>query len=110
MFGKGLPLDERILTIRGQKVILDADLAELYGVTTKALNQAIKRNPERFPSDFTFVLSAEEKEQVVTDCDHLLWLLDPPPAPREPPPPEIGFHVKEDALPYRIRRKTTRPR
>ena len=67
-------MDERILTIRGQKVILDADLAELYGVTTKALNQAIKRNAERFPSDFTFALSAEEKTQVVTDCDHLLRL------------------------------------
>ena len=55
-------------------MILDADLAELYGVTTKALNQAIKRNAERFPSDFTFVLTAEEKVQVVTDCDHLMRL------------------------------------
>lgn len=53
-------------------MILDADLGEVYGVTTKALNQAIKRNAERFPSDFTFLLSAEEKAQVVTDCDHLL--------------------------------------
>ena len=69
---RGFSLNERILTIRGQKVILDADLAELYGVTTKALNQAIKRNAERFPSDFALVLSAEEKAQVVTDCDHLL--------------------------------------
>ena len=75
-------LDERILTIRGQKVILDADLAELYGVTTKALNQAIKRNAERFPCDFTFVLSAEEKAQVVTDCDHLMRLKFSPVLPR----------------------------
>ena len=52
-------LERRILTIRGQKTILDADLAALYGVTTKALNQAVKRNAERFPEDFTFVLSPE---------------------------------------------------
>ena len=79
---KKMPLDERILTIRGQRVILDADLAELYGVTTKALNQAIKRNAARFPSDFAFVLNAEEKAQVVTDCDHLLRLKFSPALPR----------------------------
>jgi hypothetical protein len=184
-------LDRRILTIRGHKVILDADLAELYGVTTKALNQAAKRNADRFPSDFSFLLTAEEKAEVVTVCDHLLRLkfspvlpraftehgaimaanmlnsarvvqmsvfvvrafvkmravfsdtreltrklaaletelksrldihetaivdvlqrimkiLDPPPPPPEPPTPEIGFHVKEDAVPYRIKRKVGR--
>ena len=45
-------LEKRILTLRGEKVILDLDLAEVYGVTTKALNQAVKRNAERFPADF----------------------------------------------------------
>jgi hypothetical protein len=187
-----ITLDQRILTIRGHKVILDADLAELYGVTTKALNQAVKRNAERFPSDFSFLLNAEEKAEVVTNCDHLLRLkfspvqpraftehgaimaasvlnsvravqmsvfvvrafvkmravfsdsralarklaaletelksrldmhetaivdvlqrimkiLDPPSAPPEPPPPEIGFHVKEEAVPYRTKRRTARP-
>ena len=54
------PLDSLILTIRKQKVILDADLAGLYGVKTKALNQAIKRNLDRFPSDFMFQLTAKE--------------------------------------------------
>jgi hypothetical protein len=49
-----------ILLIRGQRVMLDADLAELYGTTTKALNQAVKRNLERFPADFMFQLTAEE--------------------------------------------------
>lgn len=49
-----------ILTVRGQKVILDVDLARLYGVETKVLNQAIKRNAERFPSDFMFGLTPEE--------------------------------------------------
>jgi len=60
-----------ILVIRGQKVILDADLAKLYGVSTKALNQAVRRNDSRFPEDFLFSLTAKEKEEVVTNCDHL---------------------------------------
>src|SRR6266581_1785402 len=181
---KSAPLHERILTVRGNKVILDADLAELYAITTKALNQAVKRNPKRFPGDFTFLLTAKEKRQVVTDCDHLLRLKFSPVLPRaftehgalmaanlltspravamslyvirafikiredlvanaailkrlaeidktlvihdvtlreilqklrpllEPPPlppkPEIGFHIKEDAVPYRIKRKAAR--
>jgi hypothetical protein len=51
---------QRILFIRGQKVIIDADLAQLYGVTTKRLNEQVKRNSERFPADFMFKLSADE--------------------------------------------------
>ena len=53
-------IENRILLIRGHKVILDADLAELYGVLTKALVQAVKRNLERFPDDFMLELSAAE--------------------------------------------------
>ncbi len=179
-----LPLDQCILTVRAEKVILDADLAELYGVTTKALNQAIKRNAERFPDDFAFSLTADEKAEVVTNCDHLARLRFSPVLPRaftehgalmaatvlnssravamslyiirafvkmredlaandailkrlaeidktlllhdaglreiyqklrpllEPPPsppkPEIGFHVNEEKLPYRVRRNPFR--
>jgi hypothetical protein len=51
--------------------MLDADLAVLYSVSTKVLNQAVKRNLERFPSDFMFQLSIQEKKEVVTNCDHL---------------------------------------
>ena len=54
--------------------MLDADLANLYGVTTGALNQAVKRNKRRFPTDFSFRLTAEEKEEVVTKCDNLARL------------------------------------
>ena len=66
-----LPLESLILTIRGQKVLLDADLADIYGVPTKALNQAVKRNLERFPEDFRFQLSKDEwqslnRSQIVT--------------------------------------------
>lgn len=63
-------IDPLILTLRGQKVILDADLAGLYGVQTKALNQAVKRNADRFPEDLMFQLTSQEwnnlKSQIVT--------------------------------------------
>lgn len=64
-------IERRILLVRGQKVLLDADLAGLYGVTTKALNQAVKRNLSRFPGDFMFRLTREEtvelnRSQIVT--------------------------------------------
>ena len=62
---------QAILFIRGQRVMLDADLAQLYGVSTKALNQAVKRNRNRFPQDFMFKLTPTEKAEVVTNCDHL---------------------------------------
>ncbi|MBU0622821.1 MAG: ORF6N domain-containing protein [Gammaproteobacteria bacterium] len=65
---------QRILVLRGQKVMVDADLAELYGVPTKALNQAVQRNIDRFPADFMFRLTQTEKTEVVTNCDHLARL------------------------------------
>ena len=65
-----LPLAQRIRTVRGHKVLLIADLAALYEVPTKALVQAIKRNPERFPADFMFHLTEQEvralRSQIVT--------------------------------------------
>jgi len=64
-------VEKAILLIREEKVILDTDLARLYGVTTKRLNEQVKRNRDRFPVDFMFQLSAEEKAKVVADCDHL---------------------------------------
>ena len=61
----------RILQIRGKCVMVDRDLAELYKVPTKVLNQAVRRNGERFPERFRFALTPLEKEEVVTNCDHL---------------------------------------
>ena len=55
-------IDSVIYTLRGERVILDADLAKIYGVATKVFNQAVKRNREKFPSDFLFQLSADEAE------------------------------------------------
>jgi hypothetical protein len=173
-----------IYTVRDQRVILDSDLARIYGVETRALNQAVKRNQDRFPPDFTFALSREEilgmsqtvislaklkfSKQVRAFTEHgalmaatvlnspravamslyiirafvkmrkdlaanaailkrlaeidktlllhdtalrdiyqkLRPLLAPPP---NPPKPGIGFHVKEDSAPYRIRGKPARP-
>lgn len=173
-----------ILLLRNRRVILDADLARVYGVQTRALNQAVKRNLDRFPADFFFQLTAGEKAEVITNCDHLSKLrfakalplaftehgalmaamvlsspraaalsvyvirafvqireeqaanaailkrlaeidetllihdmalrdiyqklrplLDPPPPPSKP---EIGFHVKEEATRYRVKRKLVR--
>jgi hypothetical protein len=184
-------IDSLIIEVRGQKVLLDADLAEIYGVPTKALNQAVKRNLDRFPEDFTFFLTDPERSEVVTICDHLarlkfspalpraftehgaimaanvlkspraiqmsvfvirafvkmrstlldtrelaqklsaldkelksrldvheaaivdvlqrfMKMLEPASAPPEPPKPEIGFHIKEDSFPYRVKRRPIR--
>ena len=68
------PIESLILTIRGSKVLIDADLAAIYGVETRALNQAVKRNSERFPKDFIFQLNAEKKLEPITNCDHLARL------------------------------------
>lgn len=83
---KGLIVpDERImnkiLIIRGIKVMIDSDLAELYGVTTKRLNERVKRNPKRFPEDFMFRLTEKEKQEVVANCDHLKQLKFSPSLP-----------------------------
>jgi hypothetical protein len=64
-------LEGRILLLRGLRVMLDTDLAEVYGVTTKRLNEQVRRNRDRFPADFMFQLSAAEKDEVVANCDHL---------------------------------------
>jgi hypothetical protein len=204
------PIETLILNLRGQKVILDADLAELYGVPTYRFNEAFKRNRQRFPDDFAFQLTAAEfadlKSQIATlrvqdisiqedalnssqfamsskrhrgaayrpwaftehgalmaanvlhskravdmsvfvvraflkmraaftdtrelarklaaleselksrldvhelaivdVLQRIMKVLDPPPLPPEPDPPEIGFHIKEDAPPYRLGKKT----
>ena len=62
-------IQNKIYEFRGQKVMLDRDLAEMYGVQTKVLNQAVKRNIERFPSDFMFQLSSEETQDWRSICD-----------------------------------------
>lgn len=67
-------IESKIMLIRGKRVMIDRDLAELYGVPTKALNQAVRRNSGRFPTGFMFALIKSEKDELVTNCD-LLKLL-----------------------------------
>ena len=108
-------LEPLIFAIRGQRVVLDADLARLYGVSTKRFNEAFKRNHNRFPDDFAFQLTITEfnnlRSQIVTSRSQasdstesklnrsqfatgskLLPLLQPPPAL---PKRRIGFHTDE---------------
>ena len=187
-------IDSLIHTVRGEKVILDTDFARIYGVPTFRFNEAIKRNRQRFPSDFMFQLSKEEKsaltsqfamskpghggrrtlpyaftengavmsanilnspqavrmsvfvvrafvkmrdmlagnrqlaaqlaelerkltgrldthEAAIVDVlRRIMRLLDPPPEPESPEPPqkEIGFHIKEDGVLYRVQPKRRR--
>jgi len=64
-------IENKIFVIRGRKVMIDRDLANLYGVKTMVLNQAVKRNIKRFPPEFMFQLTDEEKIEVITNCDNL---------------------------------------
>ena len=63
------PVESRIMSIRGNQIMIDRDLAELYGVETKRLNEAVKRNIERFPERFRFQLTKEEMAELVANCD-----------------------------------------
>lgn len=68
-------IEELIYVVRGQRVMLDADLARLYGVSTAALNQAVKRNAERFPEDFAYQLTQQEftnliSQNVISSFEH----------------------------------------
>ena len=63
------PVKSRIMSIRGNQIMIDRDLAELYGVETKRLNEAVKRNIERFPERFRFQLTKEEMAELVANCD-----------------------------------------
>lgn len=74
-------IEPSILVIRGERVILDSDLAVLYGVSTKRLNEQVKRNIDRFPLDFMFRLTSAERSEVVANCDHLARLKFSPTLP-----------------------------
>ena len=76
-----LSVESRIFTIRGVQVIIDKDLAELYGVSTKRLNEQVRRNINRFPSSFRFQLTADETAEVVANCDRLNTLRFSPTKP-----------------------------
>lgn len=74
-------IENRIFTNRGQKVMIDRDLAELYEVKTMVLNQAVKRNKSRFPDDFMFKLTRDELNELITNCDRFQTLKHSPTTP-----------------------------
>ena len=67
-------VENKIIELRDQRVIIDSDVAELYHVETKRVNEAVNRNPERFPEGFVMELTNKEKLEVVANCDHLQGL------------------------------------
>lgn len=75
-------VENKIIEIRGQQVIIDSDVAELYGVETREVNQALSRNLEKFPEGYIFELDAQEKEELITNCDHLKKLKFSPSFPK----------------------------
>jgi len=74
-------IDSAILEIRGHRVMLDADLAAIYGVSTRRLKEQVRRNSARFPERFMFELTKEERDEVVARCDHLAKLRISPSLP-----------------------------
>ena len=80
-------IEQVILLIRDQRVMLDRDLAELYGVPLKRLNEQVKRNRDRFPDDFMFQLTLEEGKAVLLSRSQIATLKAGPPAP---PPTSVG--------------------
>ena len=64
-------IKKKIYTVRGIQIMIDYDLANLYAVKTKRLNEQVKRNKERFPESFMFQLTKLEKDKLVAKCDHL---------------------------------------
>ncbi len=77
-----LEVENRIITLRDQQVILDSDVADLYGVQTKVVNQAVRNNLEKFPEGYIFELDETEKSEVVKNFDHLQKLKFSPQFPK----------------------------
>ena len=67
-------VNEKIITLRGQQVIVDADVAQLYGVETRDINKAVRNNPNKFPEGYILELTAEEKTEVVENFHNLMDL------------------------------------
>ena len=75
-------VESKIITLRNQQVILDSDVAELYGVETRDINKAVKNNPQKFPNGYVFELNVSEKSKVVENFHHLQKLKFSPQFPK----------------------------
>ena len=77
-----IDVEDKMITLRNQQVILDSDVAELYGVQTKRVNEAVSNNPEKFPEGYVLMLDNQEKAEVVENFDHLQSLRFSPQLPK----------------------------
>ena len=77
-----IEVEKKIITVRNKKVILDSDVAELYDVLTKEINQGVRNNPRKFPEGYVFELTEDEKNEVVKNFDHLQKLKFSPQLPK----------------------------
>jgi len=75
-------IENKIITIQGKQIILDSDVADLYGVETKRVNEAVKNNPDKFPKGYIILLTQEDKAEVVENFDHLANLRFSPTLPK----------------------------
>lgn len=75
-------IESRVITLRGEKVLLDTEVADVYGIATKEVNQAVSNNPEKFPSGYLIELTDAEKQEVVKNFDHLAKLKFSPYLPK----------------------------
>lgn len=75
-------IEAKIITIKNLQVIIDRDVADIYGVSTKRINEAVKNNPEKFPDGYVISLTQEEKTEVVENFDHLIQLKYSPTIPK----------------------------
>ena len=98
-------VESKILVLRDQRVILDCDVADLYGVSTKEINQAVKNNPEKFPSGYIFQVNVAEKKEVVKNFDHLAKLKYSPVNPTAFT--ERGLYMLATILKGRVATQTT---
>ena len=90
-------IEQHILMLRGHKVLLDRDLAELYGVTTGNLNKAVTRNLDRFPEDFMFRLSRDEFQNLIFHSGTSSWGgTGAPPRALTRPEPDLSLHARKD--------------
>jgi ORF6N domain len=100
-------ISQTILVLRGHRVLLDAELASLYGVTTKRLNEQAKRNAERFPADFMFQLTAEESSSLRSQCCNPQLPGDPFGEARIASPARVQAPIKEPTF-HRVARQGQR--
>ena len=80
-----IEVENKMVTLRNQQVILDSDVADLYGVETKRVNEAVSNNPEKFPDGYVWELNGNEKNEVVENFDHLQKLKFSPQLPKASP-------------------------